>query len=510
MRINAKRLLTQIDMGSPTLLTIDTTKNPNYLGYRTMTIGEDLSGVTLYLNYPDNIMKDPQGYYPDSGTGTSISSYFGSFSDGSKISYIYSTSNPDSLIEQSVNSLYIQGTCVYQAYVRAFTDSEGNKYRDLDTDVSPNPVIKLSSITLSANTGTLTALTSTWSWFSDYIQVRDSSAVDPYFMLPVLEGDYSDSFSALRVDWGDNSNSVIEATNITKALCTHKYTTPGSYQLSFSGIKSGRIIDYIPYFTSGYGDTSTESEYNNLKFISVDSKLGKLVKPNSGGYATNANSMFSYTSNLSSVDATMFVNNYDNLLTYNNCFKGTGIVAFPILQRPRRNPLAYHNILDTFYRSESVLMDSVGMTSISLPGVPTGGYILAYINPLVLGSGFFSGCTNLVIASMDTNVRAIPSLLFYNCTSITTLELKGNITNIGANAFEGSGLTILTLSGNTSTVPDIPDPGGTENIFDNCTNLLAVRVAVGMKETYLADTKWSLYSSFIYEIGEAIGEIEKT
>ena len=57
----------------------------------------------------------------------------------------------------------------------------------------------------------------------------------------------------------------------------------------------------------------------------------------------------------------------------------------------------------------------------------------------------FYGCNQLASVSINTGVRSIPDYAFKNCSHITDLFIAGGVQSIGASAFDGCGLTGVTL-----------------------------------------------------------------
>lgn len=81
----------------------------------------------------------------------------------------------------------------------------------------------------------------------------------------------------------------------------------------------------------------------------------------------------------------------------------------------------------------------------------------------------FMGCTSL--ASVDFNGSSLPYIeerTFRNCSSLSQTDLPDSVSFIGADAFENSGLTEITVKGGVSCIR--------ERAFKDCTDLRELRV----------------------------------
>ena len=103
-------------------------------------------------------------------------------------------------------------------------------------------------------------------------------------------------------------------------------------------------------------------------------------------------------------------------------------------------------------------------------GVFVGAKITSIALPenVGLSAGMFLNCVNLTNVVMAANQRMIPSETFSECVSLKEFDFS-SITNIGANAFKGSGLTSVDLAA-TAVVAD--------GAFSECTNITAISMAL--------------------------------
>ena len=99
----------------------------------------------------------------------------------------------------------------------------------------------------------------------------------------------------------------------------------------------------------------------------------------------------------------------------------------------------------------SAFMNCQNLQSIDLSGIET------------FGTRIFSTCTNLTTVKLPETLQSIPDGMFSMCSSITSFSFD-NITSIGYSAFEGTGLTSVTLSCNSIGM----------NAFANCKKLTKI------------------------------------
>ncbi|MBO7231137.1 MAG: leucine-rich repeat domain-containing protein, partial [Bacteroidaceae bacterium] len=98
-----------------------------------------------------------------------------------------------------------------------------------------------------------------------------------------------------------------------------------------------------------------------------------------------------------------------------------------------------------------------GLTSITIPNSVTS-----------IGNGAFNGCAELISVEFNaencTSMGSSSSLVFADCTSLSTLTFGENVKKIPAYAFKGcSNLTTVIIPDNVTNVGN--------NAFDSCSNL---------------------------------------
>ena len=105
--------------------------------------------------------------------------------------------------------------------------------------------------------------------------------------------------------------------------------------------------------------------------------------------------------------------------------------------------------------------DHTGLTAIKLnEGLTT------------LGTGTFSGCTNLVSVNFPTTLKEIPGNAFFNCSSLPSVVIT-SATSIGRSAFEGCTNLISVNGGNLSC----PVQTIGERAFYGCTLLNVIKLS---------------------------------
>ncbi|MBR4991013.1 MAG: leucine-rich repeat protein [Oscillospiraceae bacterium] len=113
-----------------------------------------------------------------------------------------------------------------------------------------------------------------------------------------------------------------------------------------------------------------------------------------------------------------------------------------------------------------------------------------------IGSSAFSGCGNLINASLPDGISRIGNSAFYNCNSLEEISIPSSVTYIGSATFQGcSSLTSITIpngiteiGGNLfagcSSLTNIFIPESVTTIksgaFDGCTNLSSINIPDGV------------------------------
>lgn len=120
-------------------------------------------------------------------------------------------------------------------------------------------------------------------------------------------------------------------------------------------------------------------------------------------------------------------------------------------------------------------LTSIGTTTFKKSGltsivIPSGVTALGGKTVSATGS-VFEGCTALESVTLPANLQHISSKVFYGCTKLKKIDLPATVELIGNSAFEGSGLTEVTLPVALETLGNYP--------FGKCMSLTEFKVAQG-------------------------------
>ena len=144
----------------------------------------------------------------------------------------------------------------------------------------------------------------------------------------------------------------------------------------------------------------------------------------------------------------------------------------------------YDNKTITSYKIYDRAFYQDGITSIEIPGSVTS-----------IGASTFYGCSNLTSVTLGTGLTNIDSYAFSGCNSLTSIEIPNSVTSIGESAFSGcSNLASVTLGTGLTSIPsyafqnsgltEIIIPNNVESIgnsaFSDCSNLLSVTLGTGL------------------------------
>lgn len=123
------------------------------------------------------------------------------------------------------------------------------------------------------------------------------------------------------------------------------------------------------------------------------------------------------------------------------------------------------------------------LTSIEIPNSVTS--ISEYV---------FYGCSNLANVTIPSSVTSIDYGAFYNCTSLSSITIPYTVTLISYSVFYNcTSLTSVTVK---SSIP--PTLGNTA--FNNTNQSLVIYVPSGSVDAYKSDSGWSSYASKIQAI----------
>ena len=161
----------------------------------------------------------------------------------------------------------------------------------------------------------------------------------------------------------------------------------------------------------------------------------------------------------------------------------------------------------TFYNCSS-------LTSIEIPNGVTS-----------IESDAFYGCSSLTSVKIPNGVTSIGSYAFYNCSSLTSIEIPIGVTDIGDNAFSGcsslksieipGGMTVIrtyVFSG-CSSLTSITIPDGVTNIwsgaFSGCSSLNNVGFGENSQLTSIGEGAFNRCGSLMYiEIPSSVMTLE--
>ena len=341
------------------------------------------------------------------------------------------------------------------------------------------------------------------------------------------------------IDWGDGSTE--QASGTGSKTYSHTYTDNSLFQVEVSnhtGITSciGSTSCLIAYWSIGNSAVKdiTFSGYSKLKYF------GNVFKNDSD--RTNANSLLSYCSSLTSVDLTplagwtnvtdasyMFKNcsgltsvDLTSLAGWTNVTKADNLLSYCSgLTSVDLTPLAgWTNVT----KASNLLYRCSGLTSVDLTplagwtNVTDASYMFYYCSSLtsvdltplagwtnVTDAGYMfyncSGLTSVDLTSLAgwTNVTNA-SYMFYNCSILTSVDLTplAGWTKMISNLSLISSCSKLTF---ISVLADIPFTLSSSSSLTNG-NSCPIYVPDSAVDAYKSATNWSAYSSRIKPISE--------
>ena len=106
---------------------------------------------------------------------------------------------------------------------------------------------------------------------------------------------------------------------------------------------------------------------------------------------------------------------------------------------------------------ERAFYECTSLTSIELPSTLTS-----------VGASAFYGCTSLTSVELPSALTSIGEWAFYECTSLTSINLPSTLTSIGKYAFNGSGLTTVRIPESMASIGDYA--------FYGCSSLTSIEL----------------------------------
>jgi hypothetical protein len=212
--------------------------------------------------------------------------------------------------------------------------------------------------------------------------------------------------------------------------------------ISLSGLAFLQIIGQQAFFGCT-GISSIDLPYNittiaGLAFCGC-TNLETVIMQND--LNTLGNAVFSGCTKLNSVT----LSNSLTSIGYSMFYNCTALKSITI-------PASVTSIGETAFRGS-------GLTGITIPDTVQSIHVSA-----------FQDCTDLASATLPDNgfITAIPSCLFYNCASLTSVTIPAGITSIGNYAFSETGLASLEIPSAISTIE--------EGAFSYCPSLASITV----------------------------------
>jgi BspA type Leucine rich repeat region (6 copies) len=88
-----------------------------------------------------------------------------------------------------------------------------------------------------------------------------------------------------------------------------------------------------------------------------------------------------------------------------------------------------------------------------------------------IGTGAFSGCTNLTGVTIPTSVTSIGDSAFSECTGLTGVTIPDSVTSIGDEAFSFTSLTSVSIPASVTSLGSLGN-----GAFAYCTGLTSINV----------------------------------
>ncbi len=155
-------------------------------------------------------------------------------------------------------------------------------------------------------------------------------------------------------------------------------------------------------------------------------------------------------------------------------------------------PVAFQDENEKWYKVTSMgkwaFYDCTSLTSINIPDSVTS-----------IGKWAFGYCENITSIDIPNSVTSIGSFAFYDCTSLTSIEIPDSVTSIGYGAFEGCiSLTSVTIGNSVTSI--------SENAFRNCPSLTSITIPQHLEEKAKRGTYFDKHTKLIVRPSKSIAD----
>ena len=242
------------------------------------------------------------------------------------------------------------------------------------------------------------------------------------------------------------------------------FKNSGITSVDIDGMEGGTVVIGSNAFADCANlTTATIKSENAAKFSIGDGIFANCPKLTSAEYQGNIITASMYkncplleklTTNAKNIKASAFDGDIKLAIVADMSDSSKSIIADEINQYAFRNCKA----LTVFPANQETVLKgaSIFENCASIPNAEVG----------MLTASIFSGCTSLSDVTLKDTIEEIPKSAFAKCSSLKEIDIE-KIKNIGANAFDGSGLTSVKLN-NAEAI--------SSSAFANCSALKSVDV----------------------------------